>query len=628
MRFSRLSWRLAAVCALGLAGISGCGGDGPPQEGARTFQMPGSAPESAPGAASSPAPTAEPAQLAANSSGPVPADRYFRGVDHPMPGPDSATPLGATTSATPRAAGEELEQLAKSTRGRFTLGRDKSDGRDQSDSDGQRESRFYDSADSMTDFNTEAYDAITENAFQRTIDQPLSTFSVDVDTASYANVRRFLNMGQLPPAGAVRIEELVNYFTYDDAPPTNAEPFAVHAETAGCPWNPAHRLVRFGLKGKVIENQKRPLSNLVFLLDVSGSMNEPNKLPLVKESLRLLTQQLGENDRVAIVVYAGASGLALPSISGKEQSAIGEALDRLAAGGSTNGGEGIALAYRVAEEHKIPGGVNRVILCTDGDFNVGVTNRSDLVQMVEQHAKAGVFLSVLGYGMGNLKDSTMEQLADKGNGNYAYIDTINEAKKVLVEQMSGTLVTIAKDVKIQIEFNPRMVAGYRLLGYENRMLAAQDFKDDTKDAGEIGAGHTVTALYELIPTGSDAGGVVAVDPLRYQQAAALTDAASSNEMLTLKLRYKHPDGQTSDEIRFTLKDTGLEFSRASANLRFAASVAAFGMLLRNSQHKGEATLPAVAEWAATAVGDDPNGYRQEFLELIHKAGTLQRVSMR
>lgn len=615
MRFSRLSWRLAAVCALGLAGISGCGGDGPPQEGAQTIRMPVSAPE----AASSPVPTAEPAQFTAASSQPVPADYHFRGADHPMPAPDSPDRFDATKPGAPHARAEER---AKSPRGRFVLGRK------MLDSDGELESRFFDSADSTTDLNTEAYDAITENAFQRTIDQPLSTFSVDVDTASYANVRRFLNMGQLPPAGAVRIEELVNYFTYDDAPPTNAEPFAVHAETAGCPWNPAHRLVRFGLKGKVIENQKRPRSNLVFLLDVSGSMNEPNKLPLVKESLRLLTQQLGENNRVAIVVYAGASGLALPSISGSEQSAIGEALDRLAAGGSTNGGEGIALAYRVAEEHKIPGGVNRVILCTDGDFNVGVTNRSDLVQLVEQHAKAGVFLSVLGYGMGNLKDSTMEQLADKGNGNYAYIDTINEAKKVLVEQMSGTLVTIAKDVKIQIEFNPRMVAGYRLLGYENRMLAAQDFKDDTKDAGEIGAGHTVTALYELIPTGSDAGGVIAVDPLRYQQAAALTDAASSNEMLTLKLRYKHPDGQTSDEIRFTLKDTGLEFSRASANLRFAASVAAFGMLLRNSQHKGEATLPAVSEWAATAVGDDPNGYRQEFLELIHKAGTLQRVSMR
>jgi len=470
--------------------------------------------------------------------------------------------------------------------------------------------------------NTEAYDAIVENPFQKTLDQPLSTFSVDVDTASYANVRRFLNEGQLPPPGAVRIEELVNYFTYNDAPPTNHEPFAVHAEVAGCPWNPAHRLVRFGLKGRVIAQDKRPLSNLVFLLDVSGSMNQPNKLPLVKESLKLLTKQLGENDRVAIVVYAGASGLALPSVCGDQQPTISEALDRLAAGGSTNGGEGLQLAYNIAEQHKIPGGVNRVILCTDGDFNVGVTNRSELVQAVTDRAKAGISLTVLGFGMGNLKDSTMEQLADKGNGNYGYIDTLQEAQKMLVEQINSTLVTIAKDVKIQVEFNPRMVAGYRLIGYENRTLAAADFQDDKKDAGEIGAGHNVTALYEVVPTGSDVAALPNVAALRYQQPTALTPEASSNEMLTLKLRYKAPDGDTSAEIKFTLKDAGAEFAQASEDFRFSAAVAAFGLLLRNSAHKGEATYPAVLEWASMAVGSDRQGYRREFVDMLRRSGSL------
>lgn len=476
--------------------------------------------------------------------------------------------------------------------------------------------------------NTEDYDAIVENPFHQVLDQPLSTFSVDVDTASYANVRRFLNQGQLPPAGAVRIEELVNYFSYNDAPPTNHEPFAVHAEVAGCPWNPAHRLVRFGLKGRVIEADKRPLSNLVFLLDVSGSMNQSNKLPLVKESLKLLTKQLGENDRVGIVVYAGASGLALPSVCGNQQPTITEALDRLAAGGSTNGGEGLQLAYNVAEQHKIPGGVNRVILCTDGDFNVGTTNRSELVQLVTDRAKAGISLTVLGFGMGNLKDSTMEQLADKGNGNYGYIDTLHEAQKMLVDQINGTLVTIAKDVKIQVEFNPRVVAGYRLIGYENRMLAAEDFRDDKKDAGEIGAGHTVTALYEVVPAGGDVTALSQVDPLRYQQPTALTDAASSSELLTLKLRYKAPDGDVSSEIKFTLKDGGAEFAQASEDFRFAASVAAFGLLLRNSAHKGEVTLPAVLEWASQSQGADRFGYRREFVDLVRRTGSINSFSMR
>ncbi|MFG0294735.1 MAG: von Willebrand factor type A domain-containing protein [Maioricimonas sp. JB045] len=483
--------------------------------------------------------------------------------------------------------------------------------------------RQRDEADS---FSTEAYDRIVENPFQAVMDHPLSTFSIDVDTASYSNVRRYLNHGQLPPPGAVRIEELVNYFPYQYPAPEGDVPFAVNAEIAGCPWEPRHRLIRFGLKGKVIETDERPPSNLVFLLDVSGSMQSTNKLPLVKQALQLLLERLDENDTVSIAVYAGSSGLVLPPTPASRRHTILSAMERLRAGGSTNGGEGIQLAYNTAMTEFIEGGTNRVILCTDGDFNIGMTDQSQLVRMIEEKAKSGVFLSVLGFGMGNYKDSTMEKLADHGNGNYAYIDTFAEARKVLVEQLTGTLVTIAKDVKIQVEFNPAQVAAYRLIGYENRMLAKEDFNDDTKDAGEIGAGHTVTALYEIVPRGVESPALANVDPLKYQQPAGLSTEAMSSEVLTLKLRYKEPDGQTSRKLEFPIRDSEAGFGQASRDFQFASAVAAFGMLLRQSEHKGVATYAAVEEWATPAIEDDGEGYRTEFLELIRTAAGLDGSS--
>ncbi|OPX24009.1 MAG: hypothetical protein B1H04_03045 [Planctomycetales bacterium 4484_123] len=472
-------------------------------------------------------------------------------------------------------------------------------------------------------FNTEAYDHIVENPFLPVKDNPLSTFSIDVDTASYANVRRFLNSGRLPPPGAVRIEEMINYFSYDYAPPRDGRPFAVHVDVAGCPWAPGHRLVRIGLKGREIALDKRPATNLVFLLDVSGSMRPPNKLPLLKRAMKMLVERLGENDRVAIVVYAGASGLVLPSTTCDKKETILEALDRLAAGGSTNGGAGIQLAYNIASANFIKGGINRVILCTDGDFNVGVTNRSELVRLIEKKARTGVFLSVLGFGMGNYKDSTLEKLADKGNGNYAYIDTISEARKVLIKQMAGTLITIAKDVKIQVEFNPARVARYRLIGYENRLLRKEDFNDDTKDAGEIGAGHTVTALYEIVPVGAEPASRPEVDPLKYQRPGQLSEAASSGELLTVKLRYKLPDGDKSTLMTRPIVDRGMKFAEAPQDFRFAAAVAAFGMILRDSKYKGNYSLEAVAELAAASVGRDPHGYRAEFVKLVKTARSLK-----
>ncbi len=469
------------------------------------------------------------------------------------------------------------------------------------------------------------YDRLFENPFRPVEDYPLSTFSIDVDTASYANVRRFLlEEGRLPPPDAVRIEELINYFDYDYAGPEDDVPFAAHIEAAGCPWKAGHRLVRIGLKGKQIEQDQRPPRNLVFLLDVSGSMNSPDKLPLLKKGMKLLAGQLGENDRVAIVVYASAEGLALPSTSGAEREKIIAALDELQAGGSTAGGAGIELAYRIAQENFIEGGVNRVLLCTDGDFNVGTTSTGDLQRMVEQRAASGVFLSVLGFGRGNLNDAMMETISNKGNGNYAYIDGITEARKVLVEQMGGTLVTIAKDVKIQVEFNPAQVAAYRLIGYENRILAAEDFNDDKKDAGEIGAGHTVTALYEVVPFGEKID-VPSVDPLKYQAPARpRDDAVASKEMLTLKVRYKEPDGDTSRLLEFPLVEGGDAFGKSSRDFQFASAVAAFGMLLRGSEHRGTATYDAVLEIASAAKGPDVHGYRSELLEMVRRAQSLSR----
>jgi Ca-activated chloride channel family protein len=473
------------------------------------------------------------------------------------------------------------------------------------------------------EFNTEAYDRVVDNPFLDALKNPLSTFSIDVDTASYSIVRRFLMEGNsLPPKDAVRIEELVNYFTYDYAPPKDDAPFAAHIEAADCPWQPEHRLVRIGLKGRVIADDDRPASNLVFLLDVSGSMQPANKLPLVQQAMSMLVRKLGNRDRVAIAVYAGASGLVLPSTSCERQETILGALDRLQAGGSTNGGEGIQLAYQVAKQNFVRGGTNRVILCTDGDFNVGITNRGDLTRLIEKEAAGGVFLTVLGFGMGNLKDATLEQLADKGNGNYGYVDSPAEARKLLVEQLGGTLVTIAKDVKIQVEFNPAHAASYRLIGYENRILRKEDFNNDRIDAGEIGAGHTVTALYEVVPPGV-ASGTTAVDPLKYQPPKpAMPAANASRELLTLKLRYKQPEGQTSTLVEHPFTDKGAHWAASSRDFRFAAAVAAFGMVLRDSPYKGHATLDSVLEWATEGKGADRQGYRSEFFTLLDRAKSL------
>ncbi len=470
------------------------------------------------------------------------------------------------------------------------------------------------------EFDTETYDRILDNPFREVALHPLSTFSIDVDTASYANVRRFLTGGSLPPADSVRIEELVNYFRYGDAPPRGEQPFAVHLEAASAPWKPQHLLVRIGLRGRDVDLSRRPPSNLVFLLDVSGSMEPANKLPLLKRAFKLLVDELAEQDRVAMVVYAGASGLVLPSTSGDQKQRILDALDDLRAGGSTNGASGIQLAYQTAQQNFIPGGINRVILATDGDFNVGVTSQGELTRLIEQKAKTGVFLSVLGFGMGNYKDSTLEKLADQGNGNYAYIDSFREARKVLVEELAGTLITIAKDVKIQVEFNPARVKAYRLIGYENRLLQSEDFNDDTKDAGEIGAGHSITALYEVVPVGVEID-LPGVDPLKYQ--APRGGSLTSGELLTVKLRYKEPNQETSRLLEFPLAGAAEQWRVRSDDFRFAAAVAAFGMLLRDSPHKGLANWAEVREWARGSVGEDEGGHRREFLQLVQLAERLQ-----
>jgi Ca-activated chloride channel homolog len=476
---------------------------------------------------------------------------------------------------------------------------------------------------SRPSFNTEAYDRITDNPFIRVSQDPLATFSIDVDTASYANVRRFINQNQQPPKDAVRIEEMINYFTYDYPQPTGPHPILAQMEVASAPWSPQHRLVRIGIKGKDLNLNRRPSSNLVFLIDVSGSMQPPEKLPLLKTAMKMMVENLTENDRVSIVVYAGASGTVLPPTRGDRKDVILRALDNLEAGGSTNGALGIQLAYSLAAENYIPRGTNRVILATDGDFNVGVTNQGDLIRLIEEKAKGGVFLSVLGFGLGNLKDSTLEKLADSGNGNYAYIDTLNEARKVLVEQMGGTLVTIAKDVKIQIEFNPAQVNAYRLIGYENRVLRNEDFNNDLKDAGDMGAGHTVTALFEVVPAGVDIA-VPGVDPLKYQTPPATVRSSSTRETLTLKIRYKDPEGSESKLLEVPLVDSGKSFVSATTDFRFAASVAAFGMILRDSPYKGNASIGTVLDMAEGSRGQDRNGYRGEFIGLVNRARSLGR----
>jgi Ca-activated chloride channel family protein len=466
--------------------------------------------------------------------------------------------------------------------------------------------------------NRDAYSPIVDNPFVSPLAQPLSTFSIDVDTASYANVRRYLQSGQLPPKDAVRIEEMLNYFRYDYPAPAGEHPFSVNVETAPAPWQVEHRLMRIGLRGHDIDMDERPPTNLVFLIDVSGSMNRPEKLPLLKQAFKLLIDRLTPDDKVGIVVYAGASGLVLEPTYCFQRQTILDALDRLKAGGSTNGGEGIQLAFGVASEHFIEGGINRVILATDGDFNVGVTDAGALVRLAEEKRETGVFLSVLGFGTGNFQDDRMEAISNAGNGNFAYIDSLAEAEKVLVQELGGTLVTIAKDVKIQVEFNPAQVEAYRLIGYENRILAAQDFNDDTKDAGEIGAGHTVTALYEIIPGGTPTG-LPSVDELEFQ---APGEILSSDATAVVKLRYKQPDGETSTLIREPVTDAGTGLDDSSDDFRFASAVAAFGMILRDSPHRGGATFESVLDLAAAGLGDeqpDQGGYRAQFLDLIERA---------
>ncbi|MFT4154515.1 YfbK domain-containing protein [Parafilimonas sp.] len=476
-------------------------------------------------------------------------------------------------------------------------------------------------------FNTEGYDHIVENPFLKAGDNPLSTFSIDVDAASYANVRRFINDGQLPPAGAVRIEEMINYFSYNYPQPQGDAPFSINTEVANCPWNAQHQLVLIGLQGKKISTQNLPASNLVFLIDVSGSMNEPDKLSLVQSSLKLLVGQLRPQDKVALVVYAGNAGLVLPSTSGDEKMKIKDAIDALEAGGSTAGGAGIQLAYATAKKNFIRGGNNRVILCTDGDFNVGQSSEDELQTLIEQERSSGIFLSVLGFGTGNYQDSKMQLLADKGNGNHNYIDNLSEARRVFVNEFGGTLFTIAKDVKLQIEFNPKKIQGYRLIGYENRLLNKEDFNDDKKDAGELGSGHTVTALYEVIPAGIKDTMLKEADALRYQKTKPLSQPGFNDEVMNIKLRYKKPDGDKSILMEHPLKEENIAFHSTSNNFRFAASVAEFGMLLRNSEYKGSADFLSVKNIAASAVDNDEDGYRKEFIQLVDRASTLRDKAM-
>ena len=471
-------------------------------------------------------------------------------------------------------------------------------------------------------YEREGYDAITENRFLKSTDNPLSTFSIDVDAASYSNIRRMLNSGNLPPAGAVRIEEMINYFQYDYAQPKKNDPFSINTEISNCPWNTKHRLVLIGLQGKKIPTENLPAANIVFLVDVSGSMMQENKLPLVKQSLKLLADQLRDQDKVAMVVYAGNAGLVLPSVSGEEKTRIKDAIDQLEAGGSTAGGAGIQLAYKVAKDNFIKNGNNRVILCTDGDFNVGTSSDAALEQMIEEERKSGVFLTVLGYGTGNYQDAKMQKLADKGNGNHAYIDNFQEARKVLVNEFGGTLFTIAKDVKLQIEFNPAKVQAYRLIGYENRMLNKEDFNNDRKDAGELGSGHTVTALYEVIPVGVKSDFIESVDKLKYQKETSTSNSSSTEEIMTIKFRYKKPDESISKLIEHEVIDEQVSVDKTSGNFRFAAAVAQFGMLLRNSEFKQSSTFESAWRLAKASLGDDPEGYRSEFLKLVKNAESL------
>ncbi len=470
---------------------------------------------------------------------------------------------------------------------------------------------------------TEEYDYIGENGFCDPKHQPLSTFALDVDTASYSNVRRFIEDGQMPPRGAVRVEEMVNYFDYDFTPPPagTATPIAIHTEVTDCPWNVGHRIACIGIKAKEVPEARRPASNLVFLVDVSGSMKDENKLPLVKRSLKLLTREARSEDHIGIVTYSGQARVHLPTHAGNRKQHIMGSIDELSAGGGTNGSGGIELAYQLIERSYIEGGINRVILVTDGDFNIGTTNRSDLVSMIEEKASDGIDLTILGFGTGNLKDSTMEQLADHGNGNYAYIDSLREAKHVMVDRLGQTVFTVARDVKFQVEFNPTEVAAYRLIGYENRMMANQEFFDDSKDAGDLGAGHCATALYEIIPVGVALDGSGAT--LRYQNPRENTPtAAQSGELLTVRLRFKNTDGSNGAEMVRTAIDRDQVIDECSNDLRFATAVAEFGLLLRDSDYMHRASFDQILSLARSARGEDLHGYRGEFIQLVETAQAI------
>lgn len=472
--------------------------------------------------------------------------------------------------------------------------------------------------------DNEEYKDEKEIGFKATDKDPQTTFSIDVDRAAYTNVRRFIMQnGQLPPKEAVRIEEMINYFDYNYAQPKGKDPINIETEISDSPWNKGLKILHIGLQAKTIPTDNLPASNLVFLIDVSGSMSDPNKLPLVKTAFKLLTDQLREKDKVAIVVYAGAAGLLLPPTSGKEKNKIKDALDNLSAGGSTAGGAGIELAYKTAFENFVKDGNNRVILATDGDFNVGVSSNDDLEKLVENKRKSGIFLSVLGFGMGNYKDSKMETLSDKGNGNYAYIDNLLEAEKVFVKEFGGTLFTVAKDVKLQLEFNPKYVKAYRLIGYENRALANEDFKNDLKDAGEMGSGHTVTAIYEIIPAGVESAFLP--DKLKYQQLTNTVVGTNSNEVCTVKIRYKQPDEDKSVQMETVVKDTNNALDKTSENFRFSVAVAEFGLLLRSSDFKGSANYEQIENLAKNAIGRDSEGYRAEFLRLVKTAKLLDKT---
>ncbi|MDC0716049.1 vWA domain-containing protein [Nannocystis bainbridge] len=461
------------------------------------------------------------------------------------------------------------------------------------------------------------YAKVQEAAWTLTHAAPLSTFSIDVDTASYSNVRRFLSDNYLPPPDAVRVEEMINYFDYAYPAPDGDHPLGVGAEVAPCPWKKGHQLVRVHLQAKKIETTQVPARNLVFLVDTSGSMSDDDKLGLVRKGLSLLTEQLRPEDRISLVTYAGDTRVVLPTTSGSDKATILRAIDRLGANGGTNGGAGIALAYAEAHKHFVKGGINRILLATDGDFNLGLTDHDDLIKLIEKERQTGVFLTVLGVGRGNYNDRTMEQIADHGNGNYAYLDSEKEARKVLVAEASGTLVTVAKDVKLQVEWNPNRVAGYRLIGYENRTLTAEQFNDDKKDAGELGAGDSVTALYEVVPAGRPVPGV-AVDNLKYQRPAGPADA----ELLTIKVRYKQPEGDKSTKFESPVQDARTEWAEASPQLRLAAAVAAFGLKLRGSPSLDNFDLAAARAWAHSAELPDPEGHRREFVALVDKARQL------